>query len=198
MILAPEPVVRIVAIFSRYDVAFTWAVEQLTNRWGPLLCDTPEYPFEQTQYYTATMGPQLRKKFLAFRVLVHPSQLVQDKRDTNDLESEYAERFRLSSPEPRPLNLDPGYVTLSKLVLASTKDFAHRIYLDRGIFAEITLSYHHGHWTSHPWTFPDYSQPTYHPFLTHCRDWLRVDPGYLAIAQTNRQLRVLEKRPPQA
>jgi hypothetical protein len=68
------------------------------------------------------------------------------------------------------VNADPGYLTGAKLVLASTKDFAHRIYLRRGIFAEITLSFRAGAWQAHPWTFPDYRSGLYHAFLRQARD----------------------------
>ena len=74
--------------------------------------------------------------------------------------------------EPRPLNLDPGYLTLGKLVLASTKDFAHRIYLSRGIYAEVTLYYRHGRWEHHQFTFADYRREDYQHFFSQCRDVL--------------------------
>ena len=79
----------------------------------------------------------------------------------------------LESPVARPLNLDPGYLTEEKLVLASTKDHAHRIYLARGIYAEVTLHYQGGRWQSHDWTYPDFQRDDYHIFFTQCRDFLR-------------------------
>ena len=74
---------------------------------------------------------------------------------------------------PRPLNLDPGYLTPAKLVLASTKDFAHRIYLSQGIFAEITLQYQHQRWKHHEYTFPDYRRADYQRFFSACRELLK-------------------------
>ena len=171
-ILTPESVVRIAAVFSRYDTAFEWAGQWLTERWGELLCETEAFPFEQTAYYTSTMGPHLRKKFYAFREPIAPTRIVVDKTASNAWEEEFAVAHSAEFPEPRPLNIDPGYVSLSKLVLASTKDFAHRICVGDGIYAEITLSFYHRAWTTFPWTFPDYAEPTYHPFLNCCRDHL--------------------------
>jgi hypothetical protein len=79
------------------------------------------------------------------------------------------ELANLTSQETRPVNIDPGYITAAKLVLASTKDHAHRIYLGQGIFAEITLMYRHGRWEAHEWTFPDYRRGDYHAFFTQAR-----------------------------
>ena len=126
--------------------------------------------FEQTRYYEASMGPGLRKVFFAFADVADPAGLTEWKLASGEWESEYAATG--SHPEPRPLNLDPGYLTLGKLVLASTKDYAHRIYLRQGIFAEITLYWRHGQWVYHEWTFADYRQAAYHEFFSQCRDYL--------------------------
>ncbi len=71
------------------------------------------------------------------------------------------------------MNIDPGYITTAKLVLASTKDHAHRIYLERGIYAEITLMYRHRAWESHEWTFPDYRRADYQEFFNGARTYLK-------------------------
>jgi hypothetical protein len=90
---------------------------------------------------------------------------------TNSWEAEYA-GLQLHA-EPRPLNLDPGYLTLAKLVLASTKDHAHRIYLADGIFAEVTLAFRRGAWQPHDWTYPDYCRADFHAFFMQCREQLK-------------------------
>ena len=72
------------------------------------------------------------------------------------------------------MNIDPGYLTQAKLVLASTKDHAHRIYLDRGIFAEVTLFYKDRHWQHRDWTFPDYRRADYHAFFDECRQFFHT------------------------
>jgi hypothetical protein len=86
-------------------------------------------------------------------------------------EAEYQSLVR--GPEQRPLNLDPGYITLAKLVLASTKDFAHRLYLGRGIYAEITLHFRSGAWQPTQWTYPDYRRPDFQRFFVECRESLK-------------------------
>ena len=164
------PVLLIMAAFSRYAEALQWARERSAPCWGEPVLESPLFDFHQTTYYQPTMGGPLKKQFFVFPHLQDPAKLVDWKLQTNNWETEYARLGR--HPEPRPLNLDPGYLTLAKLVLASTKDFAHRIYLDRGIYAEITLFYRHGQWEPHPWTFPDYRRPEYHTFFTQVRQYL--------------------------
>ncbi len=167
---APSPVLRILAAVGRYDEALVWARGRAVAAWGPVALESPPLEFGQTHYYDATMGPGLRKVFFAFAGLADPADLAEWKLSTNAWEAEYAAAWR--HPERRPLNLDPGYLTLGKLVLASTKDYAHRIYLRRGIFAEITLYWRHGRWEHHEWTFADYRQEAYHEFFSRCREYL--------------------------
>ena len=140
----PEPVLPLLAAFSRYPEALLWARQRAEAAWGPLALVSEPFEFDATDYYEATMGPNIRKCFFAFERLIDPEAIVDLKRQTNAWEAEYAESG--AHAEPRPLNLDPGYLTPAKLVLASTKDHAHRIYLSRGIFAEVTLYYKDRRW----------------------------------------------------
>lgn len=166
---SPHPPARLIlAAFSRYDEALDWARQRAVEHWGPIARESERFPFEQTSYYQATMGPGLRKRFFFFERPLDPAEIVEIKLMTNRWEEEYAALGL--HPEGRPLNLDPGYLTLAKLVLASTKDFAHRIYLDRGIFAEITLYYKYHRWQHHEWTFADYRRADYQAFFSQCRE----------------------------
>jgi hypothetical protein len=130
------------------------------------------FDFRETSYYDASMGVGLWKQFFAFKCLIDPEQLVELKLQTNDWEAEYAALAK--HDKQRPLNLDPGYITLAKLVLASTKDHAHRIYVGRGIYAEITLKFRDGAWQASDWTYPDYRRPDFHEFFSRCREYLRA------------------------
>jgi hypothetical protein len=170
-ILVPTPVLFLVAAFSRYDEALQWGLARCESVAGPIALQSPLFDFQETNYYEPTMGPGIRKCFWAFARQIDPGALAQWKIDCNLWEAEYAALGR--HPEPRPLNLDPGYLTLAKLVLASTKDHAHRIYLTQGIYAEITLFYKHRRWQAHEYTFPDYRRVDYQAFFTQCRDYLR-------------------------
>jgi hypothetical protein len=166
------PVLLFLAAFSRYDGALRWAQQQATRHWGPAALISDVFRFDQTDYYAQTMGTDLKKVLLVFERLISPTSLVEIKHQAGRWEAEY--RRRSAWPEPRPLNLDPGYLTEAKLVLATTKDRDHRLYLDRGVFAEVTLYYQRGRgWLARPWTYPDYQSPAYHQFLNRCRVYLR-------------------------
>ena len=164
----PSPVLPLLAAFSRYGEALAWGRQRAWAAWGPVARESPPFDFDQTAYYEATMGPGLKKVFWAFARLADPAELADWKLSTNAWEAEYAALG--CHPEARPLNLDPGYLTLGKLVLASTKDFAHRIYLGRGVYAEVTLFYRHHRWEHHEWTFADYRRAEYQEFFSRCRD----------------------------
>jgi hypothetical protein len=130
------------------------------------------FDFHHTRYYEATMGSGLRKQFLVFRDLVHAEDLARIKNVTNDLERQLALEGLYA--EPRPLNLDPGLLTLGKFMLATTKDQAHRIYLRDGIYAEVTLRFHGGAFEPWPWTYADYREDHVRAFLKEARELYRV------------------------
>lgn len=167
----PTPVLLIVAAFSRYQEALDWGQRQCAEQWGRIALASNPFPFAWTSYYEASMGSGLRKLFWAFEDLIDPETLPYIKHQANALELEYARQS--DHDVERPLNLDPGYITRAKLILASTKDHAHRIYLSNEIYAELTLQYREKAWQKLPWTYPDYQQPEYHEFFTECRGYLR-------------------------
>lgn len=171
-ILPHRPVLLVVAAFSRYGEALDWARQTTEAAWGPVALESERFAHEETRYYEASMGSGLLKTFFAFERLVDPAELIEFKRQANAWEDAY--KASAEHPEDRPLNLDPGYLTEAKLVLASTKDRDHRLYLGRGIYAENTLYYTRGGWQSRPWTYPDYQRADYHEFFRSCRDYLRA------------------------
>jgi hypothetical protein len=166
----PSPAMLLVAAFSRYPQALEWARQRAVETWGPLADESPHFDFTQTDYYEASMGPGLTKLFWVFQRPFDPGQMAAVKRLTNQWEADYAATAGLA--EPRPLNLDPGYISLGKLVLASTKDHSHRIYLSDGIYAEVTLFYRDHRWQAREWTFADYRRADYQEFFSRCRDRL--------------------------
>ena len=110
------------------------------------------------------MGDGLKKQFFSFEKPVMPDQLADIKNSTNEIESGYSVNGK------RTVNLDPGYLEESKMILASTKNFSHRIYLKDGIWAELTLSYANGKFVTHPWTYPDYQTELAYDFLSKVRE----------------------------
>jgi len=166
-----RPVLLILAAFSRHREALEWAKTTAEDAWGTVALQSGLFDHCETRYYEPTMGSELKKTFFAFESLLDPAELVDCKETTNQWEIDYQQLAR--HPEPRPLNLDPGYLTEAKLILASTKDRDHRIYLDHGIYAENTLFFHRGAWQPRPWTYPDYQRADYHQFFGRCREILR-------------------------
>lgn len=167
-----KPVLLITAVLSRYDDALEWGRTQLVDAWGPIWRASPAFEFTETSFYEAEMGTGLKKQFLAFTDLIDPALAPDHKILTNRLELQYAEQS--SHPEDRPLNLDPGYISEAKLVLSTTKDRDHRIYLRDGIFAEVTLHYQRSGWAKARWTYPDYQRADFQQFFTDCRTHLRT------------------------
>jgi len=170
-ITQPKPVLLLIAASSRYDAALAWGLERAEEQFGKSALVSPAFDFTETDYYLDEMGPDLKKQFWVFEQTIDPVELASVKRATNDLEDQYIEQSEHA--ETRPLNLDPGYLTLAKLILASTKDHAHRIYLQEGIYAELTLQYRGKAWHALPWTYPDYQREDFQAFFTECREVLK-------------------------
>ena len=121
-------------------------------------------PFDQTSYYQSEMGRDLIRKWISFAELVSQDAIVNAKLTTNRLEKE------LARPNgSRTVNLDPGYLVASRLVLATTKDYAHRVYLANGIYAEVTLIYRAREFHPLEWTYPDYRGHVALDFFTEVR-----------------------------
>jgi hypothetical protein len=166
-----EPVLLIVGAFSKHPDAFDWAFARLQSHFGPIALLSSPYQFSQTRYYEATMGSALQKQFAVFDQLVAADSLAEIKLFTSELED--AIRLERSYTEPRPLNLDPGVLSLGKFMLATTKDQAHRVYLGRGIFAEVTLRYEAGAFRPWTWTYADYRQEIVLSFMNQAREFYR-------------------------
>jgi hypothetical protein len=169
-VLYVEPVIRFCAVISADADVRAGAIDRLTRSWGQLLTRSLPLPFVAGGYYADSMGENLSKELVAFVDPIDGAGLADWKQDTNQLEREFAGE---DYPNARPLNLDPGYITQAKLVLATTKDRDHRIYLRDGMFAEITLNYRGKRWVHHRWTYPDYRTEPVAEFALQCRTHLR-------------------------
>jgi hypothetical protein len=170
-IRAPQPVLLIIAAFSRHICLIEEAGRRLEDAFGAIALASLPYSFTQTAYYEASMGPELKKLFFVFHKLVLPDDLAAIKVHTIALEATLAGAGDYA--ETRPINLDPGILTLGKFMLATTKDQAHRVYQRDGIFAEVTLRFEAGVYTPWPWTYADYRQPVVLAFLRDARELYR-------------------------
>lgn len=159
----PLPVKLMTSIFTGDETLLAVARGALASRFGPMDYQSEILPFNHTTYYAREFGEGLLRQIVAFTNLIWPQQLAGIKRTTNELEMTWAVEGR------RRVNLDPGYISLGKLVLATTKDHAHRIYLGQGIYAEVTLQYKHGTFQPWEWTYPDYASPRYREICTEIR-----------------------------
>lgn len=140
------------------------AENMLKDAFGTIDRRSEEIPFDQTSYYQWEMGQELIRKWVSFTDLVPQDAIVDAKLTTNGLEKE------LARPDgSRTVNLDSGYIVASRLVLATTKDYAQRIYLGRGIYAEVTLIYRAGEFQPLEWTYPDYRGRVALDFFTSVR-----------------------------
>ncbi|MCX7806759.1 MAG: DUF4416 family protein, partial [Planctomycetota bacterium] len=140
------------------------ARESMVAALGPIDVAGDPVPFTFTDYYREVMGDSLLRVLWAFERLADPGCLADWKLEAQRIEADIAARLARGAVS-RPANLDPGYLVRDRLVLASTKDREQRIYLSKGIYAEVTLIRRRGEWTPLPWTFPDFASGVYDRFL---------------------------------
>ena len=159
----PLPVKLIVPMFSGDEGLFPVTESRLEATFGPIDYRSGTLPFVCTSYYAPEFGLSLLRKFVALKRLVDPCSLADVKHETNALEHE------LASDGKRRINLDPGYISQSKLVLATTKNHSHRIYLCKGIYAEVTMRYQDKAFRPLEWTYPDYRTEEYREILEEIR-----------------------------
>ena len=164
------PCLQLIAAFSRHESALEWLWERVAAQLSPIAILSPVFPFTESLYYRSTMGDQLKKQFVILASWYDPADLAKHKLMMHAWEGDLAKSF--ASDVERPLNIDPGYMSMTKLVLASTKNREHRIYLRDGIYAEVTLAFRDQHWQPLPWTYPDYQRDDFRVFFHECRKHL--------------------------
>jgi len=157
-------VIKIAGILHPDEELLLWSIGRLEEEWGRIRRRSKTFPFSHTDYY-CDIAPELKKTFVSFSGLSRAGDLADWKIVSCAIER--------SSGVSRRVNIDPGYVNGARLVLASTKDHAHRIFLNNGIFAEVTLRFIKKKWVSFDCTFPDFASGVYDCFLDEARrDWL--------------------------
>ena len=162
----PEPVKLFIGIMYQNTVSIEKIEARLEEKFGPREFSTGPVPFSWTDYYEKEMGKDLLKAFYCYKKVIDRDDLPAIKLSTNALERDYVEQGN------RKVNIDPGYLSRDKLVLASTKDFFHRLYLADGIYGEVTLHFRRDVFRYFSWTYPDYKEAAVHEMLKKARESL--------------------------
>ena len=164
---APKPVKLIIGILAADRQCLHAAVEAIDAKFGKVDLESDVWPFDKTDYYKDETGENILRQFVSLERLIAPALLAKIKHRTNKLEQKLTAKLAL--PLPRPVNLDPGIIEPSKLILATTKNYSHRIYIGKKMYAEVTLIFDKGSWRPFDHTYPDYRQQCYFDFFDKVR-----------------------------
>jgi len=159
-----DDVKLMVSLFSPEEKILEEVMRELQAMCGAVDWMSPPLFFDRTRYYEKEMGWPLHRRFLSFEKLIRPESLVDLKLETNELEKRYLQEGK------RRVNIDPGYIALERLVLATGKNYTHRIYLSKGIYADLTLVFHQGSFQTLAWTYRDYGDPVIIGYFNEVRE----------------------------
>ena len=165
----PKPAKLVIGFFLKEKNLVVPVVKALVEKFGSVDIVSPWFPFNFTTYYEAEMGAPLFRRMLAFETMIKQSALSDIKLTTNDLELEYSKNSK------RMINLDPGYMLRERFVLATGKNYSHRIYIGKRIYADLTLIYIKGRFRKLPWTYPDYAEQNMLTYLERVRNKYVID-----------------------
>lgn len=163
----PAKVKLIMGILARDAESVEAVRKALQEKFGEEDLNLEPFPFTFTNYYKEEIGEAPVRAFFSYETLFDRTQIVDIKLWTNDLELSIAKDN--GTPGLRPVNLDPGYMTLGQFFLATTKDQRQRVYMQRGIFVEPTLYFQEGHFHAFDWTYRDYQSEKYIQYLEQVR-----------------------------
>lgn len=173
----PNPVKFFIAVLFESSAALEMILPYLEKEFGPIQWKSPIIDFTYTNYYQE-IGEKLKRIFLVFQKLIDPGELADRKILTNQLESKTG-----NTQISRRINLDPGYFDGGKIVLATTKNFSHRVYIGKGIYAEATIRWEKGDFRPFEYTYPDYASKEYRPSLIQIRKLYREDLSKIHLNQ---------------
>jgi len=167
---APKPVKLIIGILAADERCLSAGSQAVAAAFGPPDLVSEIWPFTQTRYYEDQTGSHILRQFVSIEKLIDPAELAGIKHRTNGIEQELART--LTTQVRRPVNLDPGIIEPSKLVLATTKNFSHRVYIGQKMYAEVTLLFDKGTWYPLPYTYADYRGAPYQEYFSAVRNRL--------------------------
>ena len=159
-----EEVKLISSLFSPQEGLIDKGIQELAALFGPTDWVSPRLLFDRTRYYEKEMGWPLYRRFISFRELVRPEEIVGIKLKTNRIEKCFTQDGK------RLVNIDPGYIALERLVLATGKNYTHRIPLSNGIYADLTLVFNKGSFRPLAWTYRDYADPEAIGYFNNIRE----------------------------
>jgi len=159
----PTPAKLVIGLFMKEKSLVSLVAKELAEKFGPVDIISSWFPFDFTTYYESEMGKPLFRRMLSFKTLIKQSALSQIKITTNEMELKYSKNGK------RMVNLDPGYLLRERFVLATGKNYTHRIYIGRNIYADLTLIYTKGEFQKLPWTYPDYADKKMLTYLQQVR-----------------------------
>jgi len=158
-----DKVKLLAAIAYKNDDDFHKVKAILESQFGEIDLESESFSFHHTGYYEEEMGKDLKKIFISFSDLIFPDKLAAIKLKTNEFEGDFLHNGN------RTVNIDPGYISRAKLVLATTKNYAHRIYLRDSIYGDLHLFYKDDEFHPQPWTYPDYNEEFNRAFFKKVR-----------------------------
>jgi hypothetical protein len=165
----PDPAKLVIGIFTGRKELLEPVTGELTSRFGPVDLVSRWFAFDFTTYYDREFGSPLFRRVFSFQRLIRQEELAGIKRITNEMEAACCRGGK------REVNIDPGYLLRERFVLATGKNFAHRIYIGDGIYADLTLLYYDKAFQTLPWTYPDYADAAMQAFLTQVRNRYIID-----------------------
>ena len=170
-IFLPKPAKLIISMFTSDKCLFSLYKEELIKRFGEVDIESNTQSFNFTDYYEEEFGKNLMQKLFSFSTLIRQDALAEIKIITNSIENNIEnENIKNNmAHNKRKINLDPGYITLNKYILASTKNGPSRIYLNQGIYAEITLRFINKSFVTCEYTYPNYKTNEYINYLNSVR-----------------------------
>lgn len=171
----PKPAKLVIGILLKDKALIEGVAQDLLDRFGAIDLLSEWLPFDYTDYYYPEMGGPLIRRVFSFVELIEQTFLADVKIITNGIEKKY------STNGSRGVNIDPGYLLLERFVLATGKNYSHRIYIGKGIYADLTLVYQDGEYRKLPWTYPDYAAENMMNHLLKVRSKYAYDLKHISI-----------------
>ncbi len=163
-IIQPKKAILFTGILHNDSVNRDFIYDVLENNLGKIILESPTFSFSETNYYCDEMGPVLNRIWVGFDNLIEQDQIVDIKLQCNELELK-----QFAGNGKRNANIDPGYLTRAKVVLATTKNNQHRLYLTKSIYGEVTLRFKNKTYKPWEWTYPDYCRGEAITFFSQLR-----------------------------